>query len=168
MVRKTPHRDQRYEVKHHVIFRNDDTIYELPHSQVSIVETPIQYAASDKAVQFESCTRTRDVEATTNLERVKDQEFFSEFFSGLKPGFSKALGALYWKGPVNLIDGSRAEVLVMESPDGDNPSYSIKIAGPNPPTVISNYRARNFKSARHAVLQLEKDMNREIYISKKE
>lgn len=167
VVRKNPHRDQRYEVKHHVIFRNDDTIYEIPESQVSIVETPGQYPSSGHRVQFESHAPTRDVPPTPNLERVKDQEFFSEFYSGLKPGFSRALGALYWKGPLNLIDGSRAEVLVMESPDGSNPSYSITIPGPGSPGLISKYRDRNFKSARHAVLHLEKDMNREIYVSKR-
>jgi hypothetical protein len=167
VVRKTPHCDQRYEVKHHVIFRNDDTIYDIPSSQVFIVETPSQHAASGHAVQFGSCARTRDLEATTNLERVKDQEFFSDFYSTIKPGFSKTLGALYWKGSVNLIDGSRTEVLVMESADGDSPSYSITIPGPNPPNVINNYRDRKFRSARHAVLHLEKDMNHEIYGSKK-
>ncbi len=166
VVRKTLHHHQRYEVKHHVIFRNDDTIYEIPGSQVSIVETTDQYPTSGPAGPFETHT-AREMHTTANLERVKDQEFFSEFYSGFKPGFSRALGALYWKGLVDLIDGSRAEVLVMESPDGHSTSYSITIPGTNAPDVVHNYRGRNFKSARHAVLHLEKDMNREIYFSKK-
>src|SRR5580704_631768 len=167
VVRKTPHHDRRYEVKHHVIFRNDDTIYEIPESQVSIADATNQHSTSGHAVPFESATHVVEVQATPNLQRVKDQEFFSEFYSGLRPGFSKALGTLYWKGPLHLIDGSHTEVLVMESPDGLNPSYSITIPGPNPPDIIRNYHDRNFKSARHAVLHLEKGLNREIFLSRK-
>jgi hypothetical protein len=167
VVRKTPHRSQRYEVKHHVIFRNEETIHEIPASRVSIVDIAGQDLSFARPVPSESDTSPMEVQATANLERVKDQEFFSEFYSGLRPGFSKALGTLYWKGPLNLIDGSRADVLVMEFPDGHKPSYSITIPGPNAPDAIANYRDRNFKSARHAVLHLEKDINREIFLHKK-
>ena len=162
VVRKTPHRSQRYEVKHHIIFRNDDTIYEIPDSQVFVLDQD-----SGSASHFESASCPADVPLSPNLQRVKDQEFFSEFYSELRPGFSKALGALYWKGPLHFIDGSRAEVLVMESPDSQNPSYSITIPGSHPPDAIHLYRDRNFKSARHAVIHLEKDVNREIFRSRK-
>ena len=160
VVRKTPHRDQRYEVKHHVIFRNDDRIYEIPESHVFIAN---QDSVSGHSSSFEAAERRMEPDAPVNPERAKDQEFFSEFYSGLRPGFSKTLGALYWKGLLPLIDGSHAEVLVMEAPDGHNPSYSITIPGPNPPDVVRNYHDRNFKSARQAVVHLEKDLNREIF-----
>ena len=51
-----------------------------------------------------------------NPERAKDQEFFSDFYPGLKPLLSKSSGAPYWKGPLSLVDGSRAEVVAMEDP----------------------------------------------------
>jgi integrative and conjugative element protein (TIGR02256 family) len=166
VVRKTPHRNQRYEVKHHVVFRNEETIHEIPESQISLLDTSGPDLSSTPSVPIESDTNPMEFQATANLERVKDQEFFSEFYSGLRAGFSKALGTLYWKGRVHLIDGSHTEVLVMESSDGHKPSYSITIPGPKPPDAITNYRDRNFKSARHAVLHLEKDINREIFLRK--
>jgi hypothetical protein len=167
VVRKTPNRNQRYEVKHYVIFRNDHTVHEIPDSQILIVNKDDAGSASEHAVTSESGIRPLGVQATSNLERVKDQEFFSEFYSALRPGFSRALGTLYWRGPVPLIDGSHKEVLVMESPDGHIPSYSISVPGPNPPEVMSKYRDRNFKSARHAVLHLERDINRELFLQRK-
>ena len=36
----------------------------------------------------------------TDLERAKDQDFFSELYPDLKALFSKNAGALYWKGPL--------------------------------------------------------------------
>jgi hypothetical protein len=165
VVRKTPHRNQRYEVKHYVVFRDDDRVHEIPDSQISIIND--QDSGSRHIVPSESGTNPTEVQVTSNLERVKDQEFFSEFYSGLRPGFSRGLGALYWRGPVLLIDGSHMEVLVMESPEGPKPSYSITIPGPNPPDFMSKYRDRNFKSARHAVLHLEKDINRELFLQRK-
>jgi hypothetical protein len=166
VVRKSSDRHQRYEVKHHIIFRNDDTIYEIPESQVSIVNIPGRDSASDHSVSLESSNVGAEVQLNANLERVRDQEFFSEFYSDLRPGFSKALGALYWKGRVPFVDGSHREVLVMECADGHKPSYTITIPGANPPHVIDNYRDRNFKSARQAVVNLQKDLDRHLFLEK--
>jgi hypothetical protein len=100
-----------------------------------------------------------------NLERVKDQEFFFEFYPHLKPLFSKSTGAPYWKGPVELVDGSRALIVAMENGGDGKPSYSITAADENPvlADVKASYKNRHFRSARHAVFQLEKDLNLAIY-----
>jgi|ERR1700733_93583 len=159
VVQKTPHRKQRYVVRHHIVFRNDDTIHEIPDSQIVITECD-----AGRGSEFKSRRQTIAAETCANIERVKDQEFFGEFYSDLKTGFSRSLEALYWKGPLPLIDGSQTEVLVMESPASHHSSYSITILGPNPPELIRNYRDRNFKSARHAVLHLEKEINRDLFL----
>jgi hypothetical protein len=169
VVRKTPHGNQRYEVKHYLLFRNDQTIYEIPDEQLSVVDEAARPSASGGPVDVPTfSSHAREIESTAKLERVKDQEFFSEFYPGLKPGFSKELGALYWRGRFDLIDGSPANVLVMENSCGRDPSYSITIPGPNPSDVIRKYKDRTFQSARHAVLQLERDVNREIFLRVKE
>ena len=104
-----------------------------------------------------------------NPERAKDREFFSEFFSALKPLLSKSIGAPYWKGPLLLVDGSSAEVVAMENTDGGVPFYSIATSCKNPviADISVQYRERKFRSARHAVLHLERDLNQKLYRGKK-
>ena len=102
-------------------------------------------------------------------ERAKDQEFFAEFYPGLKPLLSKEIGAPYWKGPLPLVDGSRAEVVAMEDPDDRARSYSIASSSKNPAVadILAQYKERKFRSARHAVLHLERDLNQALYRGKK-
>jgi len=104
-----------------------------------------------------------------NLERPKDHEFFSEFYPDLKALFAKNYGALYWKGALPLVDGSHADVVVMEDPGDGDPCYLITTRGKNSivADVSVSYRERRFRSARQAVLHLEKDLNKAIYLSKK-
>src|SRR6267378_5258535 len=40
VTRKNPHRDRRYEVKHFLLFRGDDTIREIEESQINILDQP--------------------------------------------------------------------------------------------------------------------------------
>lgn len=167
VVRKTPSQDQRYEIKHYFMFRNDDTVHEIADAQVHIQEDlgPRAIIAVRAASPHEEETG-----ADANLERAKDQEFFSDFFPALKPAFSKGLGSLYWKGHFALIDGSRADVLAIETSDDGRVAYSITITGSEVPVgdVVEEYKQRSFKSARHAVLQLKREMDQEIYRKKKE
>ena len=104
-----------------------------------------------------------------NPERAKDKEFFSEFYPELKALLSKTVGAPYWKGPVPLVDGSRAEVVAMETTDAGRPLYSIMSSCGNPAVTetLDRYQQRHFRSARQAVLELERDLNQAIYRGKK-
>ena len=107
--------------------------------------------------------------SAANPERAKDQEFFSEFYPGFKALLAKDIGAPYWKGPLALVDGSRAEVVAMEDPDDGARSYSIASSCKNPAIadILEQYKQRKFRSARHAVLHLERDLNQELYRGKK-
>ena len=107
--------------------------------------------------------------AAPNPERAKDQEFFAEFYHGLKPLLSKPDGALYWKGALTLVDGSRADVVAMEDPDDPRRSYSIATSSKEPAIadLLPRYRDRKFRSARHAVLHFERDLNQALYRAKK-
>src|ERR1039458_9798541 len=40
VVRKNHGKTPRYEVKHFLFLRNDDTVYEIPHAQVRLTDTP--------------------------------------------------------------------------------------------------------------------------------
>lgn len=171
VIRKTLNRDRRYEVRHYVLFRGDDEIHEIPESQIHVIEPSQSGSAGSEAV-FTASTSANKTQPTSdsNLERVKDQEFFSEFYPDLKPAFSKSVGALYWKGPFALVDGSHEEILAMENSGNGAPYYSITITKPK--TAISNvldaYKDRSFRSARQALWHLKGDVDRELYRHSKE
>jgi hypothetical protein len=157
VVRKTPHRAKRYEIKHFLFRRNDDSVYEIPDEEVRIVEGPRASASSESI-------HTADVQRAAVIpERAKDQEFFAEFYPRFKPAVAKQI--LCWKGRLNLIDDSNVEVLAMETVDDAKSSYSIGVIGDSADRwkALKRYEDRSFRSARHAVLSLEGDLNREVF-----
>jgi proteasome lid subunit RPN8/RPN11 len=155
VVRKTPHRAERYEIKHFLFRRNDDSVYEIPDEEVRIVERPRANAGSESI-------HTADAQPAIP-ERAKDQEFFAEFYPHFKPAVAKQI--LCWKGRLNLIDDSKVEVLAMETVDDAHSFYSIGVIGDSVHRwkALKKYEDRSFRSARHAVLSLEGDLNREVF-----
>src|SRR5579859_236689 len=168
VTRKTPHHRRRYETKHFLLFRGDDTIRELDESQVHILEQP--HAGNGEATLSTLVSPEERHASRTNEERVRDQAVFSEFYPRLEPGFSEKLGAFFWKGEVPLVDNSSAELLVMESTGNGTPTYSITITNLREATakVLGHYRDRTFQSARQAVWRLHGDVNQELYRRAKE
>lgn len=170
VVRRNPGGNPRYEVKHYFFRRNDDTIYEVPAEHVRLVDAP---ALGPRDVERTSSpsgslqpSSQRDV---PNPERAKDQEFFSEFYPNLKALFSKSAAALYWKGPLALVDGSHTDVVAIENSDDRAPFYLIATASENSilADVSASYKERQFRSARHALLHLKDDLNRALYRCRK-
>ena len=171
VVEKASDRNRRYEMKHYVLLRGGDSIDEIPDRDIEIVEDS-GVRLSDGGVATEVTRPFHEMvsDPDSKIERVKDQEFFSEFYPGLKAIFPKSLGTLCWKGSFPLADGSQAEVVAMENSEEREPSYSIAIARPILESAgkVASYKDRSFKSARQAILHLERDLNRELYRSKKE
>jgi hypothetical protein len=168
VVKKNARGNPRYDIKHFFFRRNDDTVYEIPHSQVKIVDAPVLSSGDDTAGAPETVDPMRG-HGPPNLERAKDQELFTEFYPDLKAQLSKSAGAPYWKGKIELVDGSRVLIVAMENCTDGKPSYSIAASDENPAlaNVAVQYKSQHFRSARHAVMQLEKDLNQAIYKSKK-
>jgi hypothetical protein len=170
VVEKTPHENRRYEVKHFVVFRNDNRVHEIPEAQILVLDQSRVQCASGKVVfDTDRSSLPVPIARNGNAERAKDQDFFSEFFPSLTPVLSKSLGSIYWKGRIALIDGSNAEVLAIERPDQGEEAYAITVKDRKGAAadVVERYRQRSFPSARQAVLHLERDMNREIYRRRK-
>jgi hypothetical protein len=164
VVKKNHGRGPRYQVKHYIFHRNSGRVDELHGDQVRILDVaPI--GASDRGADGPSSHPHRVEEEHANIERAKDQDFFLEFFPELKALFSKSASALYWKGPLRLVDGTTAEVLTMEASNNGKSYYSITAGGLEPVVaeVLSQYQERRFPSARHAVLHLQDDLNRAVY-----
>ena len=159
----------RYTAKHFLFRRGDDSICEIPAREVRLVDGPLLWPPQATDAVEARGPRPHNPSSTPNPERVKDQEFFTEFYPGFKPLLAKDFGAPYWKGPLALVDGSRAEVVAMEDPDDRVWSYSIASSFNNPATtdILAQYKQRKFPSARHAVIHLERDLNLALYRGKK-
>lgn len=168
VTRKLPRRERRYEVKHFLFFRGDDTIHELDESRVHIVD---RSHVGDGATVLSAQAPPEDRPTPdAHEERARDQAVFSEFYPRLQAGFSQRLGTFFWKGEIPLVDHSSAELLVMENATKHGPTYSITITDPREAAakVLSHYRDRTFRSARQAVWQLYQDVNRELFRRAKE
>jgi hypothetical protein len=170
VVSKNRSGNPRYAVKHFIFRRGDDTIYEVPAKDARFVDAPsLQARHQGQGDEARDPVPQHGQPNGANPERAKDQEFFSEFYPGLKALLSKESGALYWKGPLPLVDGSRAEMVAVEDPDDKARSYSIASSAKDPAVadILERYKERKFRAARHAVLHLERDLNQALYRGKK-
>lgn len=168
VTRRNPPRNRRYDVKHFMLFRGDNIIHEIDESQIHIADEP---SSGNGDASFSTATLPEERPAPdVHQERVRDQAVFSEFYPRLEPGFSRRLGAFFWKGEIHLVDHSSAEVLVMENAAKEDPTYSITITQPREAAakVLNHYRNRTFRSARQAVWQFHNDINEELYREAKE
>jgi hypothetical protein len=107
-------------------------------------------------------------ESPANLERVKDLEFFAAFYPGLK-SVQAPSGALAWKGPLPLADGSCAQIATIEDPNSPDRLYAIAGKSQNPvlAATLAQYQARTFPAARYAVWNLEHALNQALCRRKK-
>jgi len=169
IVSKNRGGDLRYAVKHFLFRRGDDAIYEIPREDVRLVDVPTLRSRRSPLTEPALSPSYAPQTAAANPEREKDREFFAEFYPGLKPLLSKNSGSPFWKGRLSLVDGTEAEVVAMENVDGGSPYYSIATSCKNPAIsdIPAQYRERKFRSARHAIIHLERDLNRALYLSKK-
>ena len=165
VVSKNRRGNPRYAVKHFILRRDDDTIYEIPDADITVVDSPALLPAAPGHESTSGRSQPESTSLGTNLERAKDREFFSEFYPGLKPLLSKSVGAPYWKGALTLVDGSRADVVAMENADGGAPYYSIATSRKDPSLsdTLARYGKRQFRSARHAVIDFERELNQALY-----
>lgn len=166
VVSRNRGRGARYVVKHFLFRRGDSNFYEIPERDVQIIDLPARRAAISTRASEPPHSRPDRPAPEPNLERAKDQGFFSEFYPEMKALMSKDTGAVYWKGPVALIDGSEVTVVAAEDAKGGvSPSYSIVTSCRNPAVseIVTQYQARQFRSAREAVFHLERDLNRALF-----
>ncbi len=169
VVRKTPGRRQRYQVKHYFFRRNIDAIYEVADKDVHIIDVPAVWSRCREVEPSAASTSLRREFHNANPERAKDQEFFADFYPSFKPLFSSRAGAFYWKGPLDLVDGTTVEVVAMETNDRGASRYLTTVSNPRAShaDTLAAYPNETFKSARHAVQHLKEWLNCALYQSRK-
>lgn len=166
----TSNHQERYLVRHFVFKRGESLIYEIPNTQVNVLKMSPLYidkirtteAVPEKETLSNSLVSSQ---LTVNHIRAKDKEMISEMYPSLKTFFSKQTNSIYWRGEINLIDNSPAELLVLETINEGIPSHSISLGSSSAHLFQCNrlYSNRSFDSAWRAIYSLERDLNREIY-----
>lgn len=156
-----------------------------PHgeSDTRYKETDMTPAAEDQTVVPDGnsdCNRGRSVggeshprdardraadDAGTRIERVHDRDALRDLYPGFSPYASRV--GIYWRGRLELIDGSRVEVVVLEdgaSRGGDPVFTTTLVRAPHSLAKTSNELAqRQFPSARAALITTERACNRVLF-----
>jgi hypothetical protein len=153
----------RYTVKHYVFRRGDERIYELHRDQVELTDTPLIWPAGPEHRQEKSEGQPKH-EPRDNHDRVYDKDILGEFYRDFRPFSSPRLG-MYWRGPLELLDGSKIEVVLLEDPAAANPTYTVTLR--EPPAALKDLAEEiasvEFPSARAALITTERSCNRALY-----
>jgi hypothetical protein len=168
---------ERYSYKHFIFRRGDGRFYEISPRHVEITDSPLVWpiVASAKpplpihdSKQVE--TAYRHVSSSTpesvqpKVERVYDRDILGEFYHGVRPYTSSKLG-FYWRGPIDLLDGSKVEVVLVEDSSHGAPMYSLVLrdAPRTLKDVADLLSKKEFSSARVALISAERLCNRFLF-----
>jgi hypothetical protein len=153
----------RYSLKHYIFRRDDKRIYELRRDQVEIPDAPLIWPVSAGHSHAKPDKHSKH-ELRANPNRVYDNDILSEFYRGVRP-FSSAKLGVYWRGPLELLDGSKIEVVLLEDSAADKPTYTVMLR--EPPAALKDLSEEianvEFPSARAALITTERSCNRALY-----
>jgi hypothetical protein len=155
---------RRYTAKHYIFRRGDERIYELHGRQVEIIDAPLVWPVGAGQHHNKRDNRAQH-DLGANPNRVYDNEILKEFYRGLRP-FSNAKLGMYWRGLLELLDGSKVEVVLLEDSAAANPTYTVTLR--EPPAALESLAAEianvEFPSARAALITTERSCNRALYM----
>jgi len=151
---RTEDRNRRYTAKHYLVRRGDDQVYEIPEKAVEIEErTSLMWPLKAEILN-----------GSVRPERARDVEFISEFFRSLR-SFSSPKFGLYWRGGIDLADGSSIHVIVLEDASARSLNYSLAIQEPPEALrrVVAQLEHQRFPTAYAALLTAERLCNRALF-----
>jgi len=152
----------RYAVRHYVLFRGDDEVYEVAQRNVRITDEATVWPKN--AGRAEDRPRTEGEQRRLVLAvRAHDQRTLEVMYPSLEPRLSGRSETFYWKGPLPLIDGTEAELRILEVEDDEGLAYYPRVSPPS--AEIGELCETPFRSASKAVRALELSLNRAIYES---
>lgn len=165
-----PRSKGRYRVKHYVLRRGDPRVYEIDRRQVEVTDAAVLWPQSHAAAVASTTSAARpalvvpEAAAPGQIVRVFDSDVLRDSYKRLRSFASPRVG-LYWRGPIELVDGSNAEVLVVESDARGGPSYTVGL--PEPSDCLKGVGAeldgRRFSSASAALIFAERACNHALY-----
>lgn len=152
----------RYSIKHFVFRRGETEFHEIPPQHVEIAEGRLVWPVSaPPAEHHKPHVETKNL--GTHPERVYDLDIIQEFYQGFRPFASEKLG-MYWRGSLELLDGSRVQVVVLED-SAVSGKYYVTLR--EPPDVLRDIAEqlaqRDYPSARAALIHTERSCNHALY-----
>lgn len=152
----------RYAVRHYVLFRGDNEVYEVDPGDVKITDEAPVWPKDTRGVEDEPETDLAQSKRAAAV-RAYDQQVLAVIYPSLKPRLSARSETFYWKGPLPLIDGTEAELRILEVEDDAGLAYYPRL---NPASAEAEELCEtSFGSASEAVRALEQGLNRAIYRS---
>ena len=152
----------RYSIKHYLFRRGAEEFYEIPPHDIDIVDTPLVWPPARVSEVQASSHNAREFGA--RADRVSDRDTILELYEGFRPFASPRLG-LYWRGLLELLDGTKLQVVVVEHPTEKAGKYSVALreAPAFLREVADDLADRDFVSARAALVATERACNRALF-----
>lgn len=149
---------ERYGIKHYIVRKSDDNVYEIPADRVDIVDAPLVWPKEA------GMGRADDPKGGSLSQRVYDRDILNDFYQGLRPYSSQRLG-LYWRGPIELINGSHVEIILLEADRAGEKTYSVTLRQLHDglEAVAEAMAECVFPSARAAAITVERMCNRWLF-----
>ena len=153
---------KRYSFKNYILLRDDDAVYEVDPSDVVITrEAPVWLLRMKPEANEIRSRQSKEV-------RTRDGAIIPKIFPSLRPFWSKRASTLYWKGDLDLVDGSSVDITVPEidaSEEGAASCYQVLVK--NVPStcggMYEEFAGRQFESAAQAVSAFEREINHSLY-----
>lgn len=152
----------RYTVKHYVLFRGDNGVYEIDPHDVRVTDEAAIWprGTAQEEYQLESDITRVD---RAFVVRAQDQQVLAVMYPSLKPRLSARSETFFWTGPLPLIDGTEAELRILEMEDDEGLAYYARV---NPTAKdAKDLCEMPFRSASAAVRAMELKLNQLIYQS---
>jgi len=156
---------QRYTLKHYLFRRGERDFIEIAPEQVLIVNEPLIWPAT--TIGSNALAKAHDHEGVVGSarpERVLDRDILGEFYKEFRPFGSPKLG-FYWRGRLELLDGSQPELILLEDPTAPRPKYTISLRNSAEALERASQELakQEFSSARIALITAERTLNRALF-----
>lgn len=156
---------ERYIIKHYVFRRGDENFYQVPATNVRIVKEALVWPSAGGGVKHRAKPETAaQIELGAQPERVQDRAVLNELYKTFRAFGSPKLG-FYWRGQLELIDGSTVEVVLLEDQASRSSAYTVTLRDPNSTLqdTADDIAKREFSSARVALVTAERALNRALF-----
>lgn len=156
----------RYNVRHFILWRDDPNVYEIPPKAIKIIDEPLWWPSKEN---LEQVNQKQNIDTKQSVSHVPnrgiDQQFLKEFYPKLQAFFSQRTSSVYWKGEIELIDGSGIGTVIAEVEDNENVDYAVHLMGARNELIesIKDLEKRRFNSCRSAVFTIQTELNRLLF-----
>lgn len=150
----------RYTVRHYVLFRGHDEVFEVNPEDVRITDEATIWPKDAADAGARTQTDPDRIDRAVHV-REHDQRVFKVIYPSLRPRLSARSETFFWKGVLPLVDGTEAELRVLEVEDDEGLAYYPRVS-----SALSGAEElceKPFRRASEAVRALEIRLNRAIY-----